>query len=127
MSSSGDNLQAKFHQAMRVGLLEQLVRRGPGKAGELAAQTGLSPHSVRQLLGELQAGHWVQQGPSHTWAVDGTGTAAVCLDLGGTKFYGAVMDAGGATLAERSLNHHGTQGEASYGLLEGMAAELLNE
>lgn len=48
------------------------------------------------------------------------------LDLGGTKFYGAVTNLGGEILFEKTLNEHASKGEESYSLVVGLISELLD-
>jgi glucokinase len=51
--------------------------------------------------------------------------SVIGIDLGGTKFYGALANIGGEIIHEVSLEHHDTTGERSLELVVSMIGELL--
>lgn len=122
--------------AQRAAILERLIRSGPATGPALARELGLSQSAVRRIIDELRAVRIIrdpaakESGGARKGAlieISGDEPLSLCLDLGGTKFYGAVTDLAGRIRFERTLKHHGSQGEASYRLVLDMLGGLLGD
>ncbi len=122
-----------MRSANRAAILQALIRSGPASASALAEDLGLSRPAVRRLVNELKAARWVRDAnqpqsagrPAALVEINGVDHLSLGLDLGGTKFYGAITDLAGTFRFERTVSHHGSLGEAGYRLVVDMLAELL--
>jgi glucokinase len=128
--------QDEMNGINRAAVLELLRRSGPRSRAAIAKELGLSRATVRRRVDELLARQLVRAtgGPGRGGGRPGAaiefnshGQLCLSLDLGGTKFYGAVTDLAGDFVYEHTVSLHGSKGEASYQLAEQLLAELLAE
>jgi len=109
----------------RTAVLELIRREGVISRTEIARRLQVSVPTVLRILDELTADNLVcytgeKSGAGQTAGIgriEESDNLTIGVDLGGTKFYGAVADLGGNILFEDSIYQHGTRGEASYQLL----------
>ncbi|MCL4559496.1 MAG: ROK family transcriptional regulator [Chloroflexi bacterium] len=117
----------------RLAVLDALRRQGPIPRGRLAEVLDCGVPAARRVLAELEgerlvrptiAGNQVGGGRGPLIEINPSASLTIGVDLGGTKFYGAVANFGGQILYERLENQHGSTGEQSYAILEEMLLEL---
>ena len=96
----------------KVSILDILRRYGPLSRAELSRRSTVSLSTVQRIVAQLEEEGWVVrvgQGdstggrPGALVAFNAGGLAAIGVDVGGTKFYGAVTDLGGNILYEQEV------------------------
>ena len=118
----------------RSAMLEYIRLHSPTSRTAIAKELGVSMPTVKRIVDDLfeenllvSAGQ-TEQGMGrrrHLFSYNKDACAVIGIDLGGTKFYGALANIGGEILHEVSLEHHETTGEESLALVIGMIDELL--
>jgi glucokinase len=118
----------------RSAMLEYIRLHSPTSRTAIAKELGVSMPTVKRIVDDLfeenllvGAGQ-TEQGMGrrrHLFSYNKDACAVIGIDLGGTKFYGALANIGGEILHEVSLEHHETTGEESLALVIGMIDELL--
>ncbi|MGB9586437.1 MAG: MarR family transcriptional regulator, partial [Anaerolineales bacterium] len=110
----------------RTAILELIRREGAISRTEIARKLQVSVPTVLRILDELAADNLVHNTGEKEWSggrrrelveLNKSENLTIGVDLGGTKFYGAVADLGGNILYEDFVYQHGTHGEESYQLL----------
>ncbi len=118
----------------RTAILELIRREGAISRTEIARRLQVSVPTVMRILDELIAENLVQRTGEKEWSggrrrelveLNKSENLTIGIDLGGTKFYGAVADLGGNILLEDFVYQHGTRGEDSYQLLIKLIHDLL--
>lgn len=120
----------------RTAILEIIRREGPTSRTAIAEKLNVSLPTVMRIVDDLVKEKLVVGIDEKQWSggrkcalikLNATEHLTIGLDLGGTKFYGAVTDLGGDLLCEETMSHHGTKGEASYNLLVELIEKLLQQ
>ena len=120
----------------RTAVLELIRREGVISRTEIARRLQVSVPTVLRILDELTADNLVCYTGEKEWSggrrrelveLKKADNLTIGVDLGGTKFYGAVADLGGNILFEDSIYQHGTRGEASYQLLVKLIKNFLSQ
>jgi len=110
----------------RTAILELIRREGPTSRTAISEKLNVSLPTVMRIVDDLVKEKLVVGIDEKQWSggrkramikLNAIEHLTIGLDLGGTKFYGAVTDLGGDILYEETMSHHGTKGEASYKLL----------
>lgn len=127
---------SEMREINRTAILELVRLEGPTSRSYIAKKLKISLPTVMRILGELLEDNLLVELDHSEWSggrrrslidLNTSGNLTVGLDLGGTKFYGAVTDLGGNILYERTLSRHNTKGEASYKLVVDLITRLLEE
>lgn len=127
---------SEMREINRTAILELIRLEGPTSRTYIAKKLKISLPTVMRILDELLEANLLVELDHSEWsggrrrsliALNTTDNLTIGLDLGGTKFYGAVTDLGGNILYERTLSRHNTKGEASYKLIVDLIAQLLEE
>lgn len=117
----------------RTAILELIRREGPISRTEIARRLQVSVPTVLRILEELSAENLVRLTGVKEWSggrrrelieLNTAEHLTIGIDLGGTKFYGAVADLGGNVIADDFVYQHGTKGEDSYQLLTALIRQL---
>ena len=118
----------------RSAILEYIRLYSPTSQTAIAKELGVSMPTVKRIVDDLfeenllvGAGR-TEQGMGrkrHLFSYNKDACAVIGIDLGGTKFYGALANVGGEILHEVSLQHHNTTGEESLSLVVRMIDDLL--
>ncbi|MGB9673661.1 MAG: ROK family protein [Anaerolineales bacterium] len=120
----------------RTAILELIRREGPISRTEIARRLQVSVPTVLRIMDELVADKLVHCTGEKEWSggrrrelveLNKADNLTIGVDLGGTKFYGAVADLGGNILFEDFVYQHGTKGEESYRLLVKLIHNLLDK
>ena len=118
----------------RTAILELIRREGAISRTEIARKLQVSVPTVLRILDELMADNLVHNTGEKEWSggrrrelveLNKSENLTIGVDLGGTKFYGAVADLGGNIIYEDFVYQHGTRGEESYQLLVKLIQDLL--
>jgi glucokinase len=118
----------------RTAILELIRRSGVTSRIAIAKTLKVSMPTVMRIVDELICEKFVQDVGEKEWSggrkrslikLNTSEHLTIGLDLGGTKFYGAVTDLGGRILFERKLSKHSSKGEESYHLAASLITELL--
>jgi len=118
----------------RTAILELIRRDGPTSRSYIAETLNVSLPTVMRIVDELIAEKYVREIDEKEWSggrrrslikFNTKEHLTIGLDLGGTKFYGAVSDLGGDILFERSIPRHGTKCEESYQVITQLIQDLL--
>ena len=118
----------------RTAILEMIRREGPASRTLIAEKLNVSLPTVMRIVDELIRETLVIEIGEKQWSggrkrtlikLNAPEHLTIGLDLGGTKFYGAVTDLGGDILFEETMHWHNTKGEASYDLLVKLIDKLL--
>ncbi|MBN1260677.1 MAG: ROK family protein [Anaerolineae bacterium] len=118
----------------RSAILEFIRLHSPTSRTAIARELNVSMPTVMRIVDELfeeelliEAGQ-TQKGVGRKRSLIAYNKEAclvIGIDLGGTKFYGALANIGGEILHEVSLQHHNTTGEESLALAANVITELL--
>jgi glucokinase-like ROK family protein len=107
----------------RSAILEIIRRESPISRSAIAERLNVSLPTVMRIVDELVAEEFVRPEGSTEWSggrrrplleFNAESFVVIGLDMGGTKFYGAVSDLGGKILDERDMGRHGTTAEGNY-------------
>lgn len=125
---------AEMRGINRTAILELIRRVGPTSRTYIAEDLKVSLPTVMRIVDDLIAEKLVREIDHKEWSggrkrslieLNAKEHLTIGLDLGGTKFYGAVTDLGGDILFERTLARHNSKGEESYELVVMLIEELL--
>ena len=118
----------------RSAILEYIRLHSPTSRTAIAKALGVSMPTVKRIVDDLfkenllvSAGR-TEQGMGrrrHLFAYNKDACSVIGIDLGGTKFYGALANIGGEIIHQVSLQHHNTTGEESLDLVAAMIDDLL--
>ncbi|MGD8466007.1 MAG: ROK family protein [Anaerolineae bacterium] len=118
----------------RSAILEYIRLYSPTSRTAIAKELDVSMPTVKRIVDDLfeenllvRAGR-TEQGMGRRrrlFSYNKDACSVIGIDLGGTKFYGALANIGGEILHEVSLEHHDTTGERSLALVTNMIDELL--
>jgi glucokinase len=120
----------------RTAILELIRRKGPTSRSYIAQNLQISLPTVMRIVDELIEEKLVRELGETEWSggrrrtlieLNAKEHLTVGLDLGGTKFYGAVTDLSGCVLFEQTLARHNTKGEESYTLMVELITQLLEQ
>jgi glucokinase len=118
----------------RTAVLELIRQTGPTSRTYIAEELKISLPTVMRLIDELIEEKFVKEINEKEWSggrkrslvkLNSKEHLTIGLDLGGTKFYGAVSDLGGDILFEKMIPHYGSRGEEGYALVSSMIEELI--
>ncbi|MGD9375144.1 MAG: ROK family protein, partial [Anaerolineae bacterium] len=118
----------------RSAILEYIRLHSPTSRTAIAKELDVSMPTVKRIVDDLfeenllvRAGR-TEQGMGRRrrlFSYNKDACSVIGIDLGGTKFYGALANIGGEILHEVSLEHHDTTGDESLGLVTDMIDKLL--
>jgi len=117
----------------RTAILELIRREGPTSRTFIAEKLNVSLPTVMRIVDDLIKENLVCDLAEKEWSggrkrslikLNAREHLTIGVDMGGTKFYGAVTDLGGDILFEETMPRHGTKGEASYSLLLQLIGKL---
>ena len=120
----------------RTAILEMIRQRGPVGRSEIANYLNLSLPTVMRIVEDLIEERLVRELDETEWSGGRRRTRVelnkhehltIGLDLGGTKFFGAVTDLSGKILFEERLDKHETKGEISFDLVCELISRLLEQ
>ena len=120
----------------RTAILEMIRRDGPTSRTHISKGLNISLPTVMRIVEELMEENFVCETNEKEWSggrrrslitLNYKEQITIGLDLGGTKFFGAVTNMGGEILFEKRYEKHNTQGEESYELLLKLLDDLLKE
>lgn len=118
----------------RSAVLEILRRESPISRTAIAERLGVSLPTVMRIVDELVAEGFVRLKGSTEWSggrrrplleLDLEGFVVIGVDLGGTRFYGAIADLGGKIIAEANGGAHSPSAEENLARLTGLIDTLL--
>ncbi len=107
----------------RSAILEIIRRESPISRTAIAERLKVSLPTVMRIVDELVAEGFVRPEGSTEWSggrrrplleFNADGFVVIGVDMGGTKFYGALSDLGGNILEEVDMGRHRTTGEGNY-------------
>lgn len=120
----------------RTAILELIRREGPTSRTRIAEKLNISLPTVMRIVDNLIKEKLVCDLIEKEWSggrkrslikLNAEENLTIGIDMGGTKFYGAVTDLGGDILFEETMPRHNTKGEASYSLLLQLISKLLEQ
>lgn len=118
----------------RSAILEYIRLHSPTSRTAIAKELGVSMPTVKRMIDDLfEENLLVSAGRTehgmgrrrHLFSYNKDACSVIGIDLGGTKFYGALANIGGEVIHEVSLRHHNTTGEKSLALVADMIDGLL--
>jgi glucokinase len=118
----------------RTAVLELIRRSGPTSRTFIAQELKISLPTVMRIIDELIKEKYVREINEKEWSggrkrslveLNAKEHLTIGLDLGGTKFYGAVSDLGGEILFEKMIPRNGSRGEEGYNMVTTMLEELV--
>ncbi len=118
----------------RTAILELIRREGPTSRTFIGEKLKVSLPTVMRIVDNLIKENLVCDLTEKEWSggrkrslikLNAREHLTIGLDMGGTKFYGAVTDLSGDILFEETMSRHSTKGEASYSLLLQLIGKLL--
>jgi glucokinase len=118
----------------RTAVLELIRRTGPTSRTFIAGELKISLPTVMRIVDELIEEKLVKENAEKEWSggrkrslvtLNSKEHLTIGLDLGGTKFYGAVCDLSGETLFEKTVPRDGSQGESGYEKVSALISELI--
>jgi len=107
----------------RTAILDIIRRKSPISRLGIAQELNVSLPTVMRIVDEFLEEKLVRYSGEKDWSggrkrplieFNATENLSIGIDLGGTKFYGAVADLGGKILHEMTIDHNNSKGEASY-------------
>jgi glucokinase-like ROK family protein len=119
----------------RSAILEIIRRESPISRSAIAERLNVSLPTVMRIVGGLVTEGFVRLEGSTEWSggrrrplleFNADGFVVVGVDMGGTKFYGAISDLGGNVLDELDMGRHRTTGEGNYERLIELIDALLS-
>ena len=120
----------------RTAILEMIRQDGPTSRTYISKKLKVSLPTVMRIVEELMEENFVCEIDEKEWSggrkrslitLNYKEHITVGLDLGGSKFFGAVTNLGGEILFEKRYEKHNTHGEESYKLLLELIDELLKK
>lgn len=120
----------------RSAILDLIRREGPIARTAISKQLGVSLPTVMRIIDELEVESLVRETGMRERSggrrralleLNASQHLTLGVDLGGTKMYGAVADLAGQFLSERTVPHHGTNGESAYQRLVTLLEDLREE
>ena len=120
----------------RTAIFEIIRRDGPTSRTYISKHLKVSLPTVMRIVEDLMKENLVCEISEKEWsggrrrsliALNYQEHITVGLDLGGSKFFGAVTNLGGEILFEKRYDKHNTQGEQSYKYLLELIDELLKK
>jgi len=118
----------------RSAILEIIRRESPIARSAIAERLDVSLPTVMRIVDELVEEGYVRPHGSTQWSggrrrslveFNADSFVVIGVDMGGTKFYGAISDFGGNVLDEIDMGRHGTSGEENYARLIELIDTLL--
>jgi glucokinase-like ROK family protein len=119
----------------RSAILEIIRRESPISRSAIAERLNVSLPTVMRIVDGLVTEGFVRLEGSTEWSggrrrplleFNADGFVVVGVDMGGTKFYGAISDLGGNILDELDMGRHRTTGEGNYERLIELIDALLS-
>jgi glucokinase-like ROK family protein len=119
----------------RSAILEIIRRESPISRSAIAERLNVSLPTVMRIVDGLVAEGFVRLEGSTEWSggrrrplleFNADGFVVVGVDMGGSKFYGAISDLGGNILDELDMGRHHTTGEGNYEQLLKLIDALLS-
>jgi glucokinase-like ROK family protein len=119
----------------RSAILEIIRRESPISRSAIAERLNVSLPTVMRIVDGLVTEGFVRLEGSTEWSggrrrplleFNADGFVVVGVDMGGTKFYGAISDLGGNVLDELDMGRHRTTGEGNYERLIELIDALLS-
>jgi glucokinase len=118
----------------RSAILEYIRLHSPTSRTAISKELGVSMPTVKRIVDDLfeenllvNAGR-TEQGMGrrrHLLSYNKDACSVIGIDLGGTKFYGALANIGGEFIHGATVEHHDTTGSRSLALVIDMVDELL--
>lgn len=114
---------ADMREINRSAILEIIRRESPISRSAIAERLDVSLPTVMRIVDELIEEGFVRPQGSTEWSggrrrplleFNAESFVVVGVDMGGTKFYGAISDLGGNILDEIDMGRHGKSGEGNY-------------
>jgi glucokinase-like ROK family protein len=112
-----------MHMINRSAILEIIRRESPISRSAIAKRLNVSLPTVMRIVDELVEEGFVRPEGSTEWSggrrrplleFNSVGFVVIGVDMGGTKFYGALSDLGGNILEEIDMGRHRTTSEGNY-------------
>ncbi|HEX2998369.1 MAG TPA: ROK family transcriptional regulator [Anaerolineales bacterium] len=125
---------ADMREINRSAILEIIRRESPISRSAIAERLDVSLPTVMRIADELIEEGFVRPQGSTEWSggrrrplleFNAESFVVVGVDMGGTKFYGAISDLGGNILDEIDMGRHGKSGEGNYERLIELIDSLL--
>lgn len=119
----------------RTAILELIRREGPTSQSYISEELNISLPTVIRIMEDLIKDELVCYLNETEWSggrrrslirLNAEEHLTIGLDLGGTKFYGALIDLDGNVLFEEKFPKHNSKGEASYELVISLISKLLD-
>lgn len=120
----------------RTAILEIIRVEGPTSRSYIAETLKVSLPTVMRIVDELIEEGFVIETNEKEWSggrkrslieFNTKDFLTIGVDLGGTKFYGAVANLGGEIIFEKQYSKHNTKQEESYKLVVNLINELLEQ
>jgi glucokinase-like ROK family protein len=114
---------ADMREINRSAILEIIRRESPISRSAIAERLNVSLPTVMRIVDELIEEGFVRLQGSTEWSggrrrplleFNAESFVVVGVDMGGTKFYGAISDLGGNILDEIDMGRHGKSSEGNY-------------
>jgi len=114
---------ADMREINRSAILEIIRRESPIARSAIAKRLDVSLPTVMRIVDELMEEGYVRPQGSTEWSggrrrplleFNADSFVVIGVDMGGTKFYGAISDFGGNILDEIDMGRHGTSAEENY-------------
>jgi len=114
---------ADMREINRSAILEIIRRESPISRSAIAERLGVSLPTVMRIMDELIEEGFVRPEGSTEWSggrrrplleFNADSFVVIGVDMGGTKFYGAISDLGGRILDEIDMGRHGKSSEKNY-------------
>jgi glucokinase-like ROK family protein len=114
---------ADMREINRSAILELIRRESPIARSAIAERLDISLPTVMRIVDELIEVGYVRPQGSTQWSggrrrslleFNADRFVVIGVDMGGTKFYGAISDFGGNILDEIDMGRHGTSAEENY-------------
>src|SRR5512147_2438616 len=125
---------ADMREINRSAILEIIRRESPIARSAIAERLDVSLPTVMRIVDELIEEGYVRPQGSTEWSggrrrplleFNAESFVVIGVDMGGTKFYGAISDFGGNILDEIDMGRHGTSSEENYARLIELIDALL--
>jgi glucokinase len=114
---------ADMREINRSAILEIIRRESPISRSAIAERLDVSLPTVMRIVEELIEEGYVRAEGSTEWSggrrrplleFNAESFVVIGVDMGGTKFYGAISDFGGNIIDEIDMGRHGTSSEGNY-------------
>jgi glucokinase len=125
---------AEMRGINRSAVLEIIRRESPIARATIARRLDISLPTVMRIVEELSKEGFVRPQGKTEWSggrrrplleFHAAGNVVIGVDMGGTRFYGAISDIGGTILGEAVRERDGASGPECFKLLTSLIDELL--